>query len=242
MTGNQHPEILADLAYIARHRRTVKMIVNFRGMPIDLTAHIIRSSSTTGLARLRTMQRQMIPVQVDDQILLQSELFPFTVMAKVRDFNLRNQIVTLKDLHYANGSIGNRKHVRVQPEYKLQVKVVTAQGYQVPGRMIDLSLVGISAEMEVAASLVDEVLPTQSQVEVMFQLPKGSAPRNQDLRIQARVAHLHVEQNVSMCRVGLFILLTDGEQQILRRYIFDRQTSILNDIKQMNNKMLQALV
>jgi len=168
MIGNQPQEILADLAYIAQHRRTVKMIVNFRGMPIDLTAHVVRSAGATGTVRLRTMQRQMIPVQKNDLILLQSELFPFTVMAKIQDFNLRNQIVSLQDLHYASGSIGNRKHVRVQPEYPLQLEINTAQGYKIPGRMIDISLVGISAELEVAASLVDEVLPTQSPVEVMF--------------------------------------------------------------------------
>ena len=240
MIVEQQIEILENLTYIATQNRSINLVTNFRGMPINLSGHIIRVSHVTGTVRVCSHQRQMMPIRKTDQLFLQSELFPLMVVAEIGDFNLRNQIITLKDLRYVNGSVGNRKNVRVQPETPLLTEITTNQGYKIQGNMIDISMIGVSIELDVTNSLINEVLPSQSQVDIQFVLPIQGQLEN--LIIPARVANLRADKILGIFRVGLLTLLNDQNQQIVRRYVFDRQTRIFNTIRKINNDMLGVLI
>jgi len=60
-----------------------------------------------------------------------------------------------------------------------------------------------------------------------------------DLSVPAQIAYVY--ENQQTCRIGLLTFLEEPDLEILRRYIFDRQTEILNEIQQMNSALLEAL-
>ena len=60
-----------------------------------------------------------------------------------------------------------------------------------------------------------------------------------DINVQAIIAYTN--ENQQTYRVGLLTFLKEPDLGILRRYIFDRQTEILNEIQQMNSALLEAV-
>ena len=85
-------------------------------------------------------------------------------------------------------------------------------------------------------STVDMLTP-QSNVEVRLGLPGYKKDQIHDLIIPAKVAYTRPSKTKT--RIGLKSFLDKMDVHLVRRYIFDRQTEILNEIKQMNQGLLE---
>ena len=227
--------ILDDLKYIAARKRTVTLVTNFRGVAIQLSAFVVQISQASQRVRLRVNPRQVAAIQSGDLVLVQSDLFSKTVMAEIAQISRRSQIVVLENLRYATGSIGKRKYLRVQPETPILVEMVTAHGFNLLGEMIDLSLNGLSVRLPVGTLPTRDLLAPETSIEVHLGLP-GHGERIHDLKLPAKVAYTKI--NRQTCRVGLLTTPGEADQHILRRYIFDRQTEILNEIQRLNGDLL----
>ncbi len=235
--NNQISQILKDLSYIASQNRTVKLISNFRGIPINLSASVIRFSAITHQVRLSIHHRQIISIKSTDQILMHSELFPEMVIAEIQLVDLHSKIIVLKNLSYVTGSMGNRKNVRVQPESPLHAEIITNHGYNLLGEVIDISMNGLSIQLKNDSLPNNEILASQNPIEVHLSLPMSDQNTIHDMNVQAKIAYTKHSQQFH--RFGLITSLDVPDQEVLRRYIFDRQTAILDEIKQLNNALLQ---
>jgi hypothetical protein len=232
-------EILENLNYVAAQKRTVNLITNFRGVPINLSASVIRCSQANGRVRLNVHHRQIVSLKTADQILVQSNLFSKMVIADIGQIDLHKKIISLKNLRYVTGSMGNRKNVRVQPESPLHAEIITDHGFSVLGEIIDISLDGLSVYLEKNDLPDDELFNPEMPVEIRLGLPWANKNTIHDISVAAKVAYAN--QNASHLRMGLVTLLNEADQQVMRRYIFDRQTEILKEIQQMNSAMLEAV-
>ena len=232
-------KILNDFAYIASKRRMVNLITNFRGIPINLTVSVIRCSSAKRKVRLYALHRQIVSLKNTGKIFVQSDLFPHMVIADIDHIDLHTKIIILGNLCYACGSMGQRKNVRVQPENPLHAEIETDHGYKLSGEIIDLSLDGLSVGVQHDALPDDDLLAPQTSVEINVALPVGDQGSLRDIAIPAKI--VYTKQGQQTCRVGLMTCLDEIDREILRRYIFDRQTEILEEIQRMNNGMLETL-
>jgi hypothetical protein len=232
-------EILELLNYIASQKRTLKLITNFRGVPINITADIIRSSQTTGNVRLRVHHRQIVSLKNVRKILIQSDLFPSMLSADIEELDLQKAIITLQDLRYVTGSVGNRKNMRVQPESPIHVEVIMGHGYSVPGEIIDISLEGLSVRLTKDHFPPDDIYILETPVEIRLGLPATDKATIHDINVRARI--IYTNENQQAYRIGLLTFMKEPDLRILRRYIFDRQTEILDEIQQMNRALLEAV-
>jgi hypothetical protein len=228
--------ILDDLRYIAACKRTVTLITNFRGVTIQLSAFVIQISQSNQRVRLRVNHRQVTALKVADLVLVQSDLFAKTVMAEIAQVHHRSQVVVLENLHYAIGSIGQRKNMRVQPEKPILVEMVSAHGFSLLGEMIDLSLNGLSVKLPANNLPTRDFLAPETPVEIYLGLPEHGGGIH-DLKLSAKVAY--TKTNNQICRIGLLTSPVEADQQVIRHYIFDRQTEILNEIQQMNRNLMK---
>ncbi len=236
---DQNGMILDNLSYIASQKRTVGLITNFRGIPINLSASVIRSSPTTRKARLCVHHRQIISLKTADQILVQSDLFSDMVIADIDQVDLHSKIINLYNLRYVTGSMGNRKNVRVQPESPLHAEIVTSHGYNLLGEIIDISLDGLSIQLTNDSLPNDDLLTPQKPVEIRLGLPATDKNSIHDMVFQAEIAY--IKEGQQTYRIGLLTFLDGPDQQVMRRYIFDRQTAILNEIQQLNSALLEIV-
>jgi hypothetical protein len=245
MDAEKH-EIWEHLDYIASQRRMLKLTTSFRGVSIDLAAGIIRCSHSMGALRLHVHNHQMVSIKTADKILLQSDLFPSMLVGEIDDIDLHTSIVTLGKLRYVTGSMGNRKNVRVQPENPIRVEVISGHGYSLLGEMIDISLKGLSIQIEKESIPHEEIFNVHALVEIHLGLPMIISPSQpvsekddiHDISVQAKIAYIKNGQQTY--RIGLLTFLNEPNLGILRRYIFDRQTEILQEIRQMNSPLLEA--
>lgn len=232
-------EIIENLNYVAAQRRTVNLITNFRGVPIDLTASIIRCSQANRSVRLSVHHRQIVSLEDVEQILVQSNLFPKMVIADIDQVDLRKKVIFLQNLRYVTGSMGNRKNVRVQPESPLHAEIVTGHGFNILGEIIDISLDGLSVYLEKVDLPGEDLFVPQMSLEIRLGLPGPDENSIYDIFVPAKVAYIN--HKGAMLRMGVVTSLNEADQQIMRRYIFDRQTEILNEIQQMNHQLLEAV-
>ena len=239
LMDGQFPGIYEDLNYVAAQKRTVNLITNFRGVPIYLSASVIRCSSATESVRLSVHHRQIVSLKVADQILLQSNLFPSMVTANIDQVDLHKKIISLNNLRYVTGTMGNRKNVRVQPESPLHAEIITDHGFNVLGEIIDISLNGISVYLDKSELPGDDLFTPQMPVEVRLGVPGPDKNTIYDLSVSAKVAY--TKNSDHTLRMGLNTSLNEPDQQMVRRYIFDRQTEILNEIQQMNHALLESV-
>jgi hypothetical protein len=239
--SNQHTEILDHLSYIASRGRKIILVTNFRGVPINLCAQIVRTSSATGEVQIFLHHRQIVSLQITTQTLLQSELFPRPVIANVTALDLYNYMIRLGGLAYVSGSMGERKSVRVQPEAPIHVEMKTENGYSISGEIIDISLDGLSIRFNLSRLPSPDVLAPGSCVQMTLGLAVTQGTEILDIQMPAKVAYLNPGENESCCRLGLLTEPAQADQPMLRRYIFDRQTEILEEINQMNNAWLEDM-
>ncbi len=236
---DQKRKIIEDLSYIAAQKRTVNLISNFRGIPINLSASVIRYSPSTQKVRLCIHHRQIVSIKTADQILVQSDLFPEMVIANIDQIDFRSKIISLRNLGYVSGSMGNRKNIRVQPESPLIAEINSDHGFNLLGEIIDISLEGLSIQLDQDSLPKDDLFIPQSSVKIQLGLPGSGNDSIHDMTIQAEVAYIKESQQT--CRIGLLTFPGEYDQQVMRRYIFDRQTAILNEIKHINNALLQNI-
>ena len=236
---DQKCKILEDLTYIASQNRTVNLITNFRGIPINLSASVIRCSPITKRVRLCVHHRQIISLKASDQILVQSDIFPNMVNADIDQVGLHSKIIGLQNLRYVTGSMGNRKNMRVQSESPLHAEIITSHGYNLLGEIIDISLDGLSIYLQKESLPNDDLFAPQTPVEIRLGLPGADKNSIHDMTIQAKIAY--TKEGQQTYRIGLLTFLDEPDQQVMRRYIFDRQTEILNEIQQMNCSLLERV-
>ena len=120
-------------------------------------------------------------------------------------------------------------------------------GYSLQGEMIDISLDGLSIRMAKDQFPQDDLYMLESPVEIHIGLPvyfPGNLPISSqnaiyDISVQARIAYTKESQQTY--RMGLLTFFKESDLSVLRRYIFDRQTEILNEIQQMNCALLEVI-
>jgi hypothetical protein len=234
----EESSILENLMYIASQKRTVTLITNFRGVPIALSALVIRSSQNGGRVRVCVNHRQIVALKTADQALMQSDLFSDTVMAQIDQVDLHTHMVTLGNLRYVTGSMGQRKNVRVQPESPIHAELIAKHGFSLRGEVIDISLDGLSVRLSKSDLPTDDFIVPQTFVEIRLGLPGSQPDSIHDLSIQAQIAYL--KAGSTFCRIGLLTFPDAADIQTVRRYIFDRQTEIFNEIQQMNRALLET--
>jgi hypothetical protein len=235
----QKEKFLELLEYIASQKRALKLTANYRGVPIHLDAGIIRCSQTSGNVRLSIHRHQVVSLKTAEKILLQSDLFPSILVADIEQLDLHKAIVTLQGLRYVIGSMGNRKNIRVQPESSIVAEIILGYGYRLQAKINDLSVNGISIDMSKDDFPQDDLYILQIPVQIRLGLPFPGKQAIHDIDVQGMIAYTNESQR--SYRVGLLTFLKEPALGVVRRYIFDRQTEILNEIQEMNTSLLEAV-
>lgn len=233
----QKDKIIELIEYIASKKRKLKLIINFRGIPIDIDAGIIRCASNTGNVRLGVHRWQIAPLKTTHTIFIESDLFPNLLVAEIEQLDLAKGIVTLQNLRYVIGSMGNRKNMRVQPENPILTELILGYGYRLKANVADISLNGLAINMAKEDFPQEDLFMLQIPVEIRLGLPVPSVKAIHDINVQGRIAYINESQQ--SYRLGLLTFLKEPDLGIVRRYIFDRQTEILNEIQNLNSTILE---
>jgi hypothetical protein len=229
---NAIDDIYKYLEYINRQNRFVSLVNTYHGVSISLEVDILKVSKRSGDVTVATRHGQNISLLPATKVLIHSDLFPKPIQAKVASVDVHHRQAVLRNLVYPKTSDESRKETRVHPK-EIQMARVLLQGQpERVGRILDISVEGISIALSDLTGDLEQLFIPKTSVRLFFDLPRSDRQDRASLSYRAIVSYLNAIENLGEFRLGFMTFPSADDKSILRRYIFDRQTELFNEISQ----------
>jgi hypothetical protein len=225
-------EIFEYLEYINRQNRFVSLVNTYYGVSTSLEVNIVKVSKRSGDIIVGTRHGHNISLLPGTQILIHSDLFPQPVQAKVASIDVHRRQAVLRQLVYPKDSEDSRKETRVQPKEIRMARVLLQGQPERVGRIVDISVEGISVVLTDLNADLEKIFSPKTSVRLSWDLPISGQRDWVPLSYRATVTYLNPGENIGEFRVGFMTYPSAEDKVFLRRYIFDRQTEIFNEIGQ----------
>lgn len=207
----------------------VRLLNTYRGLPIIQSA--VAQSVSRGYVAFEVHPHQVVCMHLEGKTHLIADNIPHILQARVVAVQaLRSQAV-LAEFRQANGSMGKRLAVRVQPGEPVEVGLYDGER-RIPARLIDISLTGIS----VSGLNPSAVLPNWGSGQglmIEMKLP----PSNGIVHMRGKVIHRMPPPGNPPLRLGIAFVPDPARRQQLEGYINLRQREILDEL----NRVYQAM-
>jgi hypothetical protein len=227
-------DIFEYLEYINRQNRFVSLVNTYYGVSTSLEVNILKVSRRSGDITVGTRYGQNISLLPGTNILIHSDLFPQPVQAKVASIDVHHRQAVLRHLVYPKKSEESRKETRVQPKEIRMVRVLLQGQPERVGRIADISVEGISIVLTDLNADLEKIFQPKISVRISWDLPISDQRDWVSISYRATVTYLNQGENIGEFRVGFMTYPSSEDKVVLRRYIFDRQTEIFNEIGQEN--------
>lgn len=210
-------QILATLAAIMEGRlaNDVKLVNYFREIPVSYGATVLTVEESS--AELSVHQIQAVVISLEKVTALKSSHFPRDVIANANYVNVEKSRIVLSNFSYALVRADRRMSVRVELSDPIYASF-TSSGGTVSGRLLDMSLTGISITVS-----ADPGLPLSDKGELAVTLPIGS--------ITVPASLLKALPVADGFRLVFEIEATRATELSISQYIFRRQVEIIKELK-----------
>lgn len=137
---NVNDEILAALQKVANSHEPVRLINEYKGLPIVHPVTFLEVTSNSLLVKVHP--QQAVCLHLEKFTFIRSEKLPFIVRANAESVDIPSCTARLKDILYGSDTIGGRMQIRVQPASTVSVSV-SVRSRVLRGELADVSLVGV---------------------------------------------------------------------------------------------------
>jgi len=244
-------EFLDIFQYLQRRRKTITLVNVYKGLPVISNVQVLHVGSDSII--VKPDKDQLVCLYGERQVFIRYEIFPRLVLAKVEEIDLISREVTLFDFAYTGPGIGNRKHLRVKPDEPIISILQTLEvGEMISGDMADLSREGLAVYIN-QPHFPAVFVEIGTQVKAVLRLPvsqmapsqhTGEKPTSGVQRIESPdvdnltelgligvVVNAQVEEAHGWHRIGLRLAPRHAANEVLLRFIKQRQTEIIRELK-----------
>ena len=225
-------DILNNFEYISQQKRIISLVNSYKGVTISLDVSIDQVNRRRGEIIVSTHHGQNISLLPATKILIHSDLFPKPIQATVGSVDVHHRTAFLKNFLYPSDMREARKETRVQPRSELPINVVYRDQNERVASVLDISVEGISVRLNDRTKSVTQIFLPKTSVRLNFSLPISSQADGVNLTFPAVVSYIHPLNSADDFRVGFMTYPTEQDRNILRRYIFDRQTELVKEVGQ----------
>jgi hypothetical protein len=227
--NNESDEIRAYLEYIRSQNRLVNVVSSFKGVSYSLIVNIIKLTPKDKSITVSTQNRQNMSLFPNTTIHVHSDLFPFPVLANVASVDSVRKSAILHRFEYKRGLDENRSHVRVQPGETIPIMLHCENAVQYNAQIWDVSINGVAVIFNEEPGDVEGAFQTDRSVRLNFGIKISDSPSPHIFTIPAKIVYA-TSINGGNYRIGMEIFPTLNDQSSLRRYIFDRQTELYQEV------------
>jgi hypothetical protein len=252
------------LRQIARNQSEIRLLNNYRGLPISHDAKI--NSVGDSEIQVHSNKYQLACLYHQRETFLQGKELPFVLRSQVISLHLGKEDATLANFEVAENSIGNRSQIRVEPgdplvaivqfsgsssEFFALLADISAEGagvyferYTFPSRLCQAG-----NEIGMTLSLPDTVpqkarrLSTKPLVESRNSKSSfhPALPRGQDGKVvittRGKIVSVHHESEPNRFRVGMKLYFRDLARTVILQYIAQRQSEIIQDLGTLSDEL-----
>jgi hypothetical protein len=229
---NEINEILDYLEYIRQQQRPVSLVNTYQGVSKSLEVEIHKISRTRKEVVVVTNFGQPLSLLPATKMRIFSDLFPLPIQAKVLSVDIHRRRAILKNFSYIQNEQENRKELRVQPKHELTAFIKIGRQKERAGIILNISVEGVSLILKCSdIDLLQYYLPNTS-VRVKYSLQDPNQRNPVTLSLPAKVTYINTIIPMEEYRVGLMTYPKEHEKNVLRRFIFDRQTELFRELGQ----------
>jgi hypothetical protein len=222
-------DAITAIELLGKQNATLEMHKTFKG--ITLEQYVSVQEVTPSSITIQATNCNMCAA-LEGQVHLDSQQFPKTVVANVRDLNYRKGRFVLSDFGYSETDWKKRKHERVQPKKTIYVNLHwKRRSIRAPLDNISVGGIGI-----IAYKLVDSGIKIESgsKIKLDFELP----PDYKFLSVKGTIVYLY-EMSSELTRIGIQLNTTVKDAQILKKYVFQRKKEIIEELNQSFNELIK---
>ena len=222
---NEIEEILAYLDYIRSQNRLITVVHTFKGVSYSLSVNIVKLSPKDKSCTISTHHRENISLLPNIQVVVHCDLFPFGVNAIVVSVDSQRKNAVLRCLDYERDMDENRSQIRYQPHDNAPINILLEGGRHYSAQIHDISSEGISIVLDQAPEDIETLFQAGKTSRISFSGKLADAPAEHVFNIPAKIIYANPVEEVGY-RIGMQIFPTINDQNLLRQYIFDRQTEL----------------
>lgn len=197
-------------------KNDLKLLNFFREIPVSYAAGV--ESVEEGFAELLVHQIQAVVISFEKVTVLKSSHFPNDVIANANYVNVEKSRIVLSSFSYALVRADRRMSVRVELSEPIYASFSSANGATVHGRLHDMSLTGVSINVQ-----HEPEIELSQQGELSVTLPIGA--------ITVPASLLKVTPGADGYRLAFEIEATRFTELSISKYILQRQVEIIKELK-----------
>ncbi|HBX69226.1 MAG TPA: hypothetical protein DEH25_07545 [Chloroflexi bacterium] len=234
-------EIFNYMEYISQQKRTISLVNSYRGVSFSLDVSLNEVTKRRGEIVVSTRTGQNISLLPATKILIHSDLFPKPIQATVASVDVHHRSAILKNLLYPQSMREGRKETRIQPKDNLKVNVSYRGKNEFVAGIFDISVEGISLLASDIPNFDKELVPKDS-VRLKLRVPISGQIEEVELSFSGTVSYNNPHETPGAFRIGFMTFPSEQDKAVLRRYIFDRQTQLFNEVQDTTPKRGTTLV
>jgi len=208
--------------FTTKEGSVVNLTNYYRGLPVSYPAKIL--GVERGNLDLDVNVQQAVAMESDRYTLIRSTLFPDPIVAQVQYINVKKHVASLSKLCFVEILAEKRGAVRLNLDPPVKI-TLQSQDQVIDGELVDLSLQGI-------AVTVDNFFTLESGTEMSakFMLPDPVLLKQTLFKVPSML--VDIAGSGSPYRYKLKIFPEKHQEQLMSRYIFQRQVEIIRGLKE----------
>lgn len=216
-------EILKVFAskHTAKDAPTVHLTNYYRGLPVTYPARIV--AVERGSVDLDVNPQQAVAIESDRYTLINSKFFPDPIVANVQYVNVRKHAVSLNKLCFVEVLAEKRGAVRLSLDPPVK-STIQCEDQAIEGNLVDISIQGIAVKVDALLEL-----ETGTEMSVKFMLPDPVLKKQTLVKVPAQL--VKIDDSGSPYSYKFKISPDKHQEQMISRYIFNRQVEIIRGLK-----------
>lgn len=227
MEQNQSDEYMLQQMFnvIRFNQAEVKLLNIYKGLVINSKASLVKMDEKFIQLQLQHLQTEVIALQ--KKTIIEIPGYPQTIEMLLKHINIQTGVATLEKATLIKSSINARKHGRVTCERTTNI-AIAAGGTTIKGQILDLSLVSIAVKLPYS-KVLDKL--EGEEVSLSFELSLKKNNLSNTIMRKAKVQKIFVNDEKKIAKMVCDLYENSDNEHILMEYIFQRQKSIIKEIK-----------
>lgn len=194
----------------------------YRGLPIDYPATVLGVENSH--LDLDVNPQQAKAMASDRYTLIRTPLFPDPIVAQVQYINVKRHLASLNKLCFVEVLAEKRAAVRLNLDPPVRATILH-ESLEIAGSLVDISIQGL-------ALTVDELVALEvgSEMLIRFMLPDTIMMKHTLIKVPAKLVDVSGSASPYRCRFR--ISPEKQQEQLISRYIFQRQVEIIRGLKE----------
>ena len=222
-------EDLTDIMGILRDAKKTReaakftLINYFKGLPISYPATVLAVEG--GNLDLDIHPQQAAAISSDHYTLVRSKLFTNTLIAHVQYVNIKKHAVSLNKFAYVDILAEKRNAVRLDLDHPLLTALSFATDQHFTGMLVNISAQGLAIK-------VVEYVPIDSGTEMAVSFTLSDPVMLKDVPIDMPATLVDIKGDKSPYTYTFKAYPAKHQEQLLSRFIFQRQVEIIRILKE----------